>query len=656
MKKVLLPLFLFYFFNSFSQVDSLKKVFHSNMPDSLKAEAFTKVCMFYTNNSPDTCLLYADTVFRFCETKQLKKYFPIILRLKGIANVNKGKYEESLKFYFAGLKYAEEQNNKKETASLFNNIGVNYWYQKNYLKARQYYLLSHDLRQVLGNKKELSKSFNNLGIISVELKEYEKALSYYKRSLDIKKEIKDEVGIANCYNNVGIVYEEIKKPEMALENYKQALGIFEKINDVRGKLVSLNNIAVIYKIKKEYPKAEFYAKQSLILAKEIDDKEDVKSSFDLLAASAYNQSKYKDAYEYLRAYCLIKDTLYSINTAEAMQEVEGKYQNEKKEQQLQIKDLRIGQQQQEINKSKIIKYALIIGLCLFIAISVLIYNRYLIKRKSHRIISQQKREVEEQKKIVEEKNHEIMDSIRYAKHIQEAILPHPHFVDSVLKNNFVLYKPKDIVSGDFYFVDETDACIYFAAVDCTGHGVPGAFISIVGSNGLSRCVKEFKISDPGKLLDKLNELVNETLRQKMHESRIRDGMDISLCVIDKKNKTLKYAGANNPLYYIRNGAFTEIKGDGQPIGTFVEEENHPFTTHSIKLQEGDTFYVFTDGFADQFGGPKGKKFKYKPFIALLSETAHLPLKEQSKKLEETFDNWKGNLEQIDDVCVIGVRV
>jgi len=654
-RSFLLTLVLLPLLSLAQNLDSLKNLLHTGAHDTLKAEAYVKICMAYSSNNPDTCVRYADSALRFLKQSKLDKFLPGIYRLKGVAYVNLGNYQESLKCYFDGLKLAEQNKSKKETASILNNIGVNYWYQKSFEKAREYYLRSYELRVELGNKKEISKSLNNLGIISLELKEYDKAIDYYSRALALKKEIGDELGIGNCYNNIGIVYEEQKKLDMALQNFKQALFVFDQINDIRGKLVSLNNIANIYQKMRDFASTEIYAKQALALAKEIDDKEDIKASFEILATSCYKQAKYKDAFEFLREYSIIKDTLYNINKAEAMQEIETKYQTEKKEQELKIKDLTINSQQKEINAARIIKISLIIGLTFFLLASLLIYNRYLLKKKANKIITQQKQEVEVQKKIVEEKNHEIIDSIRYAKHIQEAILPHNQFVKKVFPDSFVLYKPKDIVSGDFYFVEETETHKYFAAVDCTGHGVPGAFISIVGANGLSRCVKEFKLSDPGKMLDKLNELVNETLRQKMHESRIRDGMDIALCVIDKKTRTLKYAGANNPLYYIRNKRLVEIKGDGQPIGTFLEESNIPFKTHPVDMKDGDVYYIFTDGFADQFGGPKGKKYKYKQLKEFLISIYSLTPEEQKTKLETEFENWRGNLEQVDDLCVIGLK-
>jgi serine phosphatase RsbU (regulator of sigma subunit) len=263
------------------------------------------------------------------------------------------------------------------------------------------------------------------------------------------------------------------------------------------------------------------------------------------------------------------------------------------------------------------------------------------------------RQIQEQKLMLETKNKETTDSIKYAKRLQEAILPPLSFIKQYLPDCFVLYKPKDIVAGDFYWchVLPDEKTVYLAAADCTGHGVPGAMVSVVCSNALNRTVKEFGITEPGKILDKVRELVIETFEKS--ESEVKDGMDISLLKI--KNETeVEWSGANNPLWYVQNKELKELKADKQPIGTYAEQK--PFTTHKLLLQKGDSMYVFTDGYADQFGGPKGKKFKYKQLEEKLLTDSHKELEEQKTMLEKTFKNWKGNLEQIDDVLVIGIRV
>jgi serine phosphatase RsbU (regulator of sigma subunit) len=277
-------------------------------------------------------------------------------------------------------------------------------------------------------------------------------------------------------------------------------------------------------------------------------------------------------------------------------------------------------------------------------------NKTLLQQKE--IIEIQKTEVESQKHLVEEKQKEIIDSISYAKRLQEAILPPQKFIDNHLPSNFILYKPKDLVAGDFYWAESIDDLFFIAAADSTGHGVPGAMVSVVCSNALNRTVKEFGLTDTGKILDKTRELVVETFEKSVSE--VKDGMDISLLCIDTKNKKINWSGANNALWYIQNNEVKIIKANKQPIGK--TEKPSPFTTHEIEYSNDLTFYLFTDGFADQFGGEKGKKFKYKQLEELLLNNNHLALSKQSDLLNEKFENWKGELEQVDDVCVIGINL
>ncbi|MBN8691662.1 MAG: SpoIIE family protein phosphatase [Bacteroidetes bacterium] len=258
---------------------------------------------------------------------------------------------------------------------------------------------------------------------------------------------------------------------------------------------------------------------------------------------------------------------------------------------------------------------------------------------------------------LDEKNKDITASIRYAKRIQDAILPPDFFVRNYLPKTFILFKPKDIVSGDFYWLYDKKDMVLFAAVDCTGHGVPGAFMSIVGHSKLDQIVAEHGITKPSEILNELNKNVSDTLRQSyLEDNQVRDGMDIALCAFNRKTNVLEYAGAFNPLWLIRNGELTEIKADKFPIGNLKSGENKKFTNHSIQLIAGDTLYIYSDGFADQFGGPDGKKFKYSAFKKLLLDTQHLSMEEQGELLYKTIEEWKGELEQVDDILVIGTRL
>ncbi len=275
-----------------------------------------------------------------------------------------------------------------------------------------------------------------------------------------------------------------------------------------------------------------------------------------------------------------------------------------------------------------------------------------IKERTAEVVSQ-KEEIELQKEILEEKNQDIMDSIKYAKHIQDAILPEEQELKEEFSDAFILFRPKDIVSGDFYWMAKKENQVLVSAVDCTGHGVPGAFVSIVGNNGLNRAVNEFQLKKPAEILDKLTLLVEEAFKQKS-SSDVKDGMDLALISYEKDKGLIQYAGANNPLYLIRDGALTEIKANKQPIGAF--DNRKPFTNHEIEVQKGDRIILFSDGYADQFGGDRGKKLKYKAFKNLLLENLHQPIGAYKGILNNYLQNWMGDLEQIDDVCVIGIEI
>ncbi|MBK6369343.1 MAG: SpoIIE family protein phosphatase [Flavobacteriales bacterium] len=269
-------------------------------------------------------------------------------------------------------------------------------------------------------------------------------------------------------------------------------------------------------------------------------------------------------------------------------------------------------------------------------------------------VVRQKQEVEHQSRKVVELYKNVTDSIRYAKRLQDSILPPEKRMRELLPESFVYYRPKDSVSGDFYWMERVDDRIAFAAVDCTGHGVPGAFMSLIGHNGLNQAVKEQGRSRPSDVLKVLNKLAFEALHKDREQFLVRDGMDMALCNYDPAKKVLEYSGANSPLYVVREGEVLLFRPDKRPIGSF-ELEGHDFTDHRINLQAGDMVYIFSDGYADQFGGPKGKKFLYKRFRELLMEISKYPTAEQQRMLEEAFRGWRGTHEQVDDILVMGMR-
>jgi serine phosphatase RsbU (regulator of sigma subunit) len=315
-------------------------------------------------------------------------------------------------------------------------------------------------------------------------------------------------------------------------------------------------------------------------------------------------------------------------------------------------------------------FYVISGIVVFASVVGFFRYRTNIIKKENKILENK---VSERTKELAEKNRDITSSIEYAKRIQEAILPSKDLIFSKLKNAFIIYKPKDIVSGDFYWATQKGNNVLLAAADCTGHGVPGAFMSMLGNDNLNEVIIDRNIIEPSKILEGARIGIIKALKQKGESGENKDGMDISMIAFDKETNILQYAGANNPLYIIRNNSkkkfsgydynlvkekysLLEIKGNKFPVGIYINNELPPFTNHSLQLETGDSIYVFSDGYADQFGGEKGKKLTKAKFREFILSIAILDMEEQRIKLLEFHEKYKGLNEQVDDICVIGVRV
>jgi len=385
----------------------------------------------------------------------------------------------------------------------------------------------------------------------------------------------------------------------------------------------------------------------------------------LLSKIAIQQQDYKKTYDMYTLHVLMLDSMKNIETQKAAIQQQTKYEYESRKA---IDDLKneklVAIEKQKKEQQKVITYVVAISLIIVALFLGFIFNRLQITKK-------QKFEIEKQKQIVETAHKEITDSIKYAKRLQNAILPSFSEINNTLKNNFILFKPKNVVSGDFYWFEHKLNNKYtslIAAADCTGHGVPGAMVSVACSNALHRSVNEFGIIEPSKILDKTRELVIATFAKS--GENIKDGMDITLCAFS--DHKVVFSGANNPLWIVRSvkeltkeqlehrttviieeKALIEFKGDRQPVG--LHEKMIPFTQTEIELVAGDLVYLFTDGFPDQFGGEKGKKIKYKAFKKILIENSNKTMLQQKEILNLEFNNWKGNLEQVDDICIIGIK-
>jgi tetratricopeptide (TPR) repeat protein len=575
-------------------------------------------------------------------------------------------YNVALEYYFSALKIDDEIGNKNGISTKLGNVGNAYMElggiakinndnirsKELFDKALEYYLKAYEMEKAMGSKNGMAIVMNNIASLYIDLEKFDEAEKYLLEALKLSKEINGLYLVRGNEYNLYSVYYSTKRYDLALQHYKNCMAAQDSIfNEENTKKALKVQMQYEYNKKEIATKADF-ERQQLIAKAELENRKILldKNKQDLFLLEQENALKELK----------LGQSLADLNKKQAEADKRSK-EIELLNKDKQLKELEAKQRKDDIRKQKLITYGTSSGgLLLFMLLAFAIRGSRQ-KKKANAIISEQKRlveiqkrEVESGKELVEEKQKEILDSINYAKRLQDAILPSLKFVTEQFPESYVFYQPKDIVAGDFYWMEKSGNLVFIAAADCTGHGVPGAMVSVVCSNALNRAVKEFGITEPGKILDKTRELVVKTFEKS--GSDVKDGMDISLCAINYDTNELHWSGANNPLWYLDNhsGTITEIKPDKQPIGK--SENVLPFTTHTRSLQNISTLYLFTDGYADQFGGPSGKKFKYKPFENFLLSIRDLDIQEQKAQLQKKLNEWKGSLEQVDDILVIVIRL
>lgn len=606
----------------------------------------------------DKAILFYNKSIKFRKAINDQKGTANALNNIGVIYDLQGNYAKAMVYFSKSLKIREEIKAKKGIASSLNNIGMVYFHQSNYEKAIEFYSRSLALKEELGDQLGLGNSLNNIGSIYSKQNIFDKAHEFYIKSLKIREKITDKKGIAQSLNNIGVVLKNQGKYNKAMAYFSKGLKISEEIKDQYEKSVSLVNIGEIYEYKGHLTKALDYSRQSLAIAQDIGAPTRVKDASKILWEVNKKLGNSEAALKMYELFVATRDSINSEENQKAVIRQEYKYQYEKQAaadsvknaEARKVKDAQLTAEKVKNKQQKQQNYFLFVGLAIALLFGGFIFNRFRITNKQKGIIEEQKEKVDTAYDQLETKNKEVLDSITYAKRIQSAMLPKQKSITALLPRSFVLYKPKDIVAGDFYWLEQKGNKTFFAAADCTGHGVPGAMVSVVCNNALNKSINQYKLTLPGQILDTTREIIIHEFEKS--EEEVKDGMDIALCALD--GNTLQYAGAYNPLWIVRNGVVLETKADKQPIGRFGQPK--AFTTHTLTLEKGDTIYIFTDGYVDQFGGKKGKKLKAKALRTILLSIQNLSMKEQKEYLDEAFENWRGNHEQIDDVCIFGIRV
>jgi serine phosphatase RsbU (regulator of sigma subunit) len=619
------------------------------------------------------------------EIKKIKKRIGITFSMIGIKAWENGMYSNAIKYQLNGLKIWEELGNKRGISNTYNNIGIVYDALGNYDKAIECHMMALKTRELYlkEEKRNLSpneisaiknaeaNSYNNLAVVYEKqgnlliangdsiaaMNVFDKAVENLFRASQLFHETMNASGIPMTFDNLGNLYTDKGEYVKAMEYFLKALHLREE--KVCGACnldysVSLISIGSLYYKQHKLKEAAEYLTKALKISDQLGAKENIKNCCDLLSKIHFSLGDYKIAYEYLQKCTTVKDSLLNAESYKQVAEMNAKYETDKKETQIKLLEKDNEKQDIESKKQKIITYAVSGGLCLMLLLALFIYRGYVQKKKAHIIISQQKLEVENTKQIIEAKNKDITDSITYAERILRSFIATKEILDENLNDYFVFFKPKDVVSGDFYWASKlNNGNFALATADSTGHGVPGAIMSLLNITSLEKAVET--LTQPSEILNATRSTIIERLKKDGSEHGGKDGMDASLTVYDFKNKKLIIAAANNPVWIMRSREVIEIKPDKMPVGR-REGDNISFTQQEIDLQTGDVVYTLTDGFADQFGGAKGKKFMGKNLRELLASNSHLPMQVQKQLLEDRFREWTGNLEQIDDVTVIGIRI
>ncbi len=686
--------------------------------DTSHIKLLNQLAELYIYNKPKVALEKAEQALVLAEIIQYKKGKADAYNCMGVVKKEAGDYDEALNFHLKSLKVRLEMKDLKGIANSLNNIGIVYKELDNYPKALHYYSLALRMMNIIRDERGVAKLYGNIGNVYKRQKKFDQALHYLLANLKIISKRKELKAMSSCFGNIGGVLAIQKNRSKALLYHFASLRLAQKINDKPLIAGAYNNIGGIYRHQKNYKQALEMFFASLKIKKELKDKRGVAVTFEGIGNTYYNLHQYAEAPKYLDSslfyakkikswepYQLVYNSLSILDSARgdfksavenyAIQKMyndsiqDDENSKERIQTQLQhefdtkaaIARLNIEKAEaiskMEIQNQKLIRNSFFAGFLLVLIIAIGILQNLRQNQKAKILISRQK-------DLVELKNQEILASIAYARRLQNAILPARKLVKEYLLESFLFYRPKDIVAGDFYWfyplkTANNEDLILFAVADCTGHGVPGAMLSVVCANALNNAVKEFRLVEPGQILDAVSSFVVETFvhQNASTEDVVQDGMDISLCALNLTTLEIQWSGANNPLVLIREDfsyessestpsentilahsekshKLLEIKPNKQPVGLYADRM--PFTTHTLQLKKGDMLYLFSDGYADQFGGSEGKKLLKKNFKNHLLRISYLPIEEQLSELQIHFDAWKGSAPQVDDVCVIGVRI
>lgn len=560
----------------------------------------------------------------------------------GLIFEKKGEYEKAMEHLLEAAKIWEESNTQTELARVYLNIGLIHFRNENYNLSKKYYEKSLEIRKKINDREGIALVYNNMAILNFSQENYDQVRSYFQEAYDIYKEEENYRQQAMTLANLGKIYSVLGQRNKALEAYNECIAVEKKLQDRSGLIGSYEMVAALLKEREKYENAMNYLDSAYNIARRIGATDNIKDIYYQRYEIYKLLNDPQQALRWHEKYFELHDSIFNATKNKQLSEMQAKYESAQKEriinslsQEKQVQELKLKKQQYFILFTGIIT-AVVLGFAI-----ILYLQKKKIKSTHQKLFKQQK---------------QIKDSIEYASRIQDAILPELEAIEQKLNlEHFLFFQPKDVVSGDFPFFEKKNGKKIIAAADCTGHGVPGAFMSILGYSLLTEIIHNNNELKADEILNQLRDHIIQALKQNNEIGMPKDGMDISLCIIDEKNKKIEFAGAYQVMLYISNGTMNRIKGDKMPVGIHYKEKK-PFSLIELQYKKGDMLYLFTDGYPDQFGGKHKKKLRLRNFQDILHTIHHEGMETQKKMLQKSLKNWMGSCEQLDDVLVMGIRL
>lgn len=682
-KKIAINLFLCAFVSlAFGQttlkdnaLDSVRRQLKQpGLADTLRIDLLNTVAFNLYGKSLDSVRIMADSVSNYARRIGYDRGLAASYWIKGMYLKDIGDYDGAIDIYLQALRIFERLQDKSGIARVNNLMGLAHLPLKRFDEAYAYFSNALTTYQAMGNRERVATCLNNMGLVYVEKGNYERAIDLINKGLVINDSLGLRNKVAVSLNDLGEAYFRKGDYLKALTFFKKSLNINQVIDRVSKLPENYNNTAAAYRQLGQYDKAISYYKTGLEKALALSFKEQIIAAYQGLSVCYAEQNKFKEAYEYHRLFHRFSDSLFNAESADKIARLQTLYQTEQQANKIALltKEKQLQEEEVELHRWQLAGVSAI--LLLFMAMAFVFYRNWKQRQKANQLLMVKNEEINQKHEEIriqadriahalselEVRNRNITSSLNYAQRIQSAILPTEAHIKKLLPQFFVIYRPRDIVSGDFYWFQDVGELensspgerMIIVAADCTGHGVPGAFMSLIGNDLLNQIVNLRNVYQPGQILNLLDKGVRKALQKEGSDNR--DGMELGICYIDLPASQLYFSGAMHPLYYVQDDTFHVIKGTKHSIGAALEGID--FQEHIIRLDKPVTFYLCSDGFQDQFGGPANRKFMVTQLREVLHKASRMPFYQQQQYLETTLDNWMGHQPQIDDILLIGIRI